>query len=193
MTDHDFSEMEKEGKKGGTARAPALQGQFTFEWKYLLWVLLAFLTFVYVVGIFLGSESDQAGVTTSATPTAESTPEVTVKKYKVQRQVGFETERRNDSSIVAGQTQVLSPGQKGLVEITYSVETINGEEQPREEVKRRVIRPASKRIVSKGTGHTTCEDVTSYDYNWDNDMLCTRPDGSQYYTDYAGAARAEGN
>lgn len=32
-----------------------------------------------------------------------------------------------------------------------------------------------------------CEDVTSYDYNWDNDMLCTRPDGSQFYTNYAGA------
>ena len=38
---------------------------------------------------------------------------------------------------------------------------------------------------------TTCVDVTSYDYNWDNDMLCTRSDGSRFYTDYAGAARAE--
>lgn len=36
---------------------------------------------------------------------------------------------------------------------------------------------------------TTCVDVTSYDYNWDNDMLCTRPDGSKFYTDYAGASR----
>lgn len=33
----------------------------------------------------------------------------------------------------------------------------------------------------------TCIDVTSYDYNWNNDMLCTRPDGSRYYTSYAGA------
>lgn len=39
---------------------------------------------------------------------------------------------------------------------------------------------------------TTCQDVTSYDENWQNDMLCTRPDGSQFYTDYAGAAAAEG-
>jgi hypothetical protein len=37
----------------------------------------------------------------------------------------------------------------------------------------------------------TCEDVTSYDYNWDNDMLCTRSDGSTFYTDYAGADRFE--
>jgi hypothetical protein len=37
-----------------------------------------------------------------------------------------------------------------------------------------------------------CEDVTSFDYNWDNDMKCTRSDGSIFYTDYAGAERFEG-
>lgn len=37
----------------------------------------------------------------------------------------------------------------------------------------------------------TCEDVTTYDYNWDNDMKCTRSDGSTFYTDYAGAERFE--
>jgi len=37
----------------------------------------------------------------------------------------------------------------------------------------------------------TCEDVTSYDYNWNNDMLCTRSNGSTFYTDYAGADRFE--
>lgn len=40
---------------------------------------------------------------------------------------------------------------------------------------------------------TTCVDVTSYDYDWSNDMLCTRPDGSKFYTDYAGANAAENN
>lgn len=34
---------------------------------------------------------------------------------------------------------------------------------------------------------TTCDDVTSYDDNWDNDMLCTRPDGTQFSTSYDGA------
>lgn len=38
---------------------------------------------------------------------------------------------------------------------------------------------------------TTCQDVTSYDYNWDNDMFCTRPDGSTFYTSYQGAEEAE--
>lgn len=37
----------------------------------------------------------------------------------------------------------------------------------------------------------SCRDVTSYDYNWDNDMLCTRPNGSTFYTDYAGAEAYE--
>lgn len=37
-------------------------------------------------------------------------------------------------------------------------------------------------------GNVSCRDVTSYDYNWDNDMLCTNPDGSQFYTSYEGAA-----
>lgn len=41
------------------------------------------------------------------------------------------------------------------------------------------------------SGRTTCVDVTSFDYNWDNDMLCTRPDGSQFYTSYGGAALEE--
>lgn len=34
-----------------------------------------------------------------------------------------------------------------------------------------------------------CVDVTSYDYNWENDMLCTRPDGSKFYTNYEDAER----
>lgn len=38
-----------------------------------------------------------------------------------------------------------------------------------------------------GSSGVSCQNVTSYDYNWDNDMLCTREDGSQFYTDYEGA------
>jgi len=37
----------------------------------------------------------------------------------------------------------------------------------------------------------TCKDVTSYDYNWNNDMLCKRQDGSTFETDYAGAVAFE--
>lgn len=38
-------------------------------------------------------------------------------------------------------------------------------------------------------GDRWCRDVTSIDYDWQNDMLCTRPDGSHFYTSYEGAAR----
>lgn len=43
------------------------------------------------------------------------------------------------------------------------------------------------------SGGTTCVDVTSYDYNWDNDVKCTRPDGSVFFTSYEGAARHRRN
>lgn len=32
-----------------------------------------------------------------------------------------------------------------------------------------------------------CIDVTSYDYDWSNDMQCTRSDRSIFYTSYSGA------
>jgi hypothetical protein len=40
---------------------------------------------------------------------------------------------------------------------------------------------------SGSSGGRWCEDVTSYDYDWQNDMLCHRPNGSSFYTDYEGA------
>ena len=42
-----------------------------------------------------------------------------------------------------------------------------------------------------GESDTRCVDVTSYDDNWQNDMECTRPDGTVFYTDYAGAETYE--
>ena len=45
--------------------------------------------------------------------------------------------------------------------------------------------------VEEPKAKTTCIDVTSYDYNWDNDMKCTTPDGEVFYTDYEGAAQYE--
>lgn len=40
-----------------------------------------------------------------------------------------------------------------------------------------------------GSGRAHCVDVTSMDHNWDNDMLCYRPNGKRFYTSYEGAAR----
>lgn len=50
-----------------------------------------------------------------------------------------------------------------------------------------------KKNIPDKSKRTTCIDVTSYDYNWKNDVLCTRPDGSKFYTDYAGGRRNDSN
>ncbi|HSX07554.1 MAG TPA: hypothetical protein VLG11_01540 [Candidatus Saccharimonadales bacterium] len=39
--------------------------------------------------------------------------------------------------------------------------------------------------------NSTCTDVTSFDYDWNDDVLCTKPDGSQFYTNYAGGRAAD--
>lgn len=46
---------------------------------------------------------------------------------------------------------------------------------------------------TQADANSTCTDVTSYDYDWDDDVLCTRPDGSQFYTNYAGGDAADSN
>jgi hypothetical protein len=51
--------------------------------------------------------------------------------------------------------------------------------------------PARADLTAAAPEAGKCEDVTTYDYDWDNDMLCTRPDGSVFYTDYEGAERFE--
>ena len=38
-----------------------------------------------------------------------------------------------------------------------------------------------------------CVDVTSIDYNWQNDFRCTRPNGRVFYTDEAGARAVDGS
>lgn len=42
---------------------------------------------------------------------------------------------------------------------------------------------------SSGGNDATCTDVTSYDYNWGNDVKCTKSDGSTFYTDYSGGRK----
>lgn len=47
--------------------------------------------------------------------------------------------------------------------------------------------PLYEEYKERQANRTICKDVTSYDYNWSNDMLCARPDGSQFYTSYEDA------
>jgi hypothetical protein len=41
--------------------------------------------------------------------------------------------------------------------------------------------------------NSSCTDVSSTDYDYDDDVLCTRPDGSKFYTNYAGGDAADSN
>lgn len=43
--------------------------------------------------------------------------------------------------------------------------------------------------IFSSTEPAKCVDVTSIDYNWDNDVKCTRADGSTFYTDYSGGRK----
>jgi hypothetical protein len=46
--------------------------------------------------------------------------------------------------------------------------------------------PAAQAATTAPEPKVTCRDVTSYDHNWNNDVLCTNPNGSTFYTNYAG-------
>ena len=44
---------------------------------------------------------------------------------------------------------------------------------------------------TQSDSNSKCTNVTSYDYDWDDDVLCTRSDGSQFYTNYAGGSAVD--
>lgn len=46
-------------------------------------------------------------------------------------------------------------------------------------------------ILAKPEGKFSCTDVTSYNYDWQDDVYCTAPDGTQFYTSYEGASYYE--
>lgn len=96
--------------------------------------------------------------------------------------VKYETERKKTDNLPKGEVEVSNYGEDGEREVCKRNNKV---------VSERVTQQPTNQLVLIGT-HVdtqgiTCEDVTSYDYNWDNDMLCTRPDGSTFYTSYEGA------
>lgn len=58
-----------------------------------------------------------------------------------------------------------------------------------DEVERQQYEDYKAEKLQDSEAKTTCVDVTSYDYNWDNDVKCTNPDGTTFYTNYAGGRR----
>lgn len=72
--------------------------------------------------------------------------------------------------------QAASPPSQALSSASTSLGSHNGFPE---------ISPGQAEANSK------CIDVTSIDYDWNDDVLCTRPDGSQFYTNYTGGKSAD--
>lgn len=68
--------------------------------------------------------------------------------------IAYKTVRQNDSTLDEGKTSVKQKGQNGEVEITYTVTYKDGVETGRDEVSRKVIKPAVDEIVLVGTKKT---------------------------------------
>jgi len=76
---------------------------------------------------------------------------VATEKQKETKEIPFETEVREDNTLLRGKTKVLNEGKKGKKEITYLVTTENGKEIAREVVEEKIIEEPVKRVEVKGT------------------------------------------
>ncbi len=78
--------------------------------------------------------------------------DVQVKKKKVDGEsIAFDTVERKDSSMPAGQSEVLQEGRAGLRDVVYQVFIRNGEVSVRKVLKADVLREPVDRIVKVGT------------------------------------------
>ncbi|WP_126424669.1 3D domain-containing protein [Brevibacillus marinus] len=73
------------------------------------------------------------------------------KIVQVEQEVPYQEIRRNDSSLVKGQTRVMQQGKPGKALQHFKVTLENGKEVSRELIKQEVITPKSDRIVAVGT------------------------------------------
>lgn len=74
-----------------------------------------------------------------------------VEQITVQEETPFNTSYTNNSKMYAGESRVVSPGERGLQEVTYRVIRENGSEQSRETLSRKVIREPKAQVVERGT------------------------------------------
>ena len=65
--------------------------------------------------------------------------------------VPFGIERRNDAGLLVGQTKVITPGRKGLVRKTFSVETVDGRVTARRLVSEQQVTAPVTQVVAVGT------------------------------------------
>ena len=158
------------------------------------WVKIALSFVLGAVSIFLILALWPSNSQKNSNNEATAQPGSTVKTEEVSEAIAVSEQVIEDPNFPAGQYRVVNEGTPGERVKTYTVSYVN--EQPTNKVLSSdvVIRQPSHRVVAKGTKvppPRECDDVTSFDYNWQNDMLCHRPDGTTFYTDYAGARAYE--
>ncbi len=76
---------------------------------------------------------------------------LTKEKIKYSREIPYETEVKNDSSLEKGKTKVVQQGEKGQKDITALVTKEDGQEISRDIVEEKVVKEPVKHIEAKGT------------------------------------------
>lgn len=72
-------------------------------------------------------------------------------KVTEKREIPFKVEQRRDAGLLRGYTRIVQPGKPGVEEITYRVNYLNGRENGREVVARRVIQEPQSQVVAVGS------------------------------------------
>lgn len=80
---------------------------------------------------------------------------VEFKKVTKKESVAYSTRSENDGSMTAGTTKVVTKGVKGEAEVTYKVKYVNGKEDSKTELSRKVTKKPTSKVVKVGTKKTS--------------------------------------
>jgi uncharacterized protein YabE (DUF348 family) len=128
-----------------------------------------------------------------AVNTAEQAQQTeSVKDVTSTESIPYKTTYVDDPDVEYGKTVTKVKGQPGTRTYFYKVVTKNGNVVSKELTSSEVTRQPVDEVIGRGTKiKWRCLDVTSYDYNWQNDMMCTSSTGEKRYTSYSGAEALE--
>lgn len=76
---------------------------------------------------------------------------VIIKKQIVKEDIPFKIVEKEDPSLDEGSKKVIQKGKNGKAKVTYEIKYIDGKEASRKKVAKKVITPATEKIVAKGT------------------------------------------
>ncbi len=160
--------------------------------RSLVWMGVIVFTTLAIAGSCMSTDSIANPESFIQEGIAKDEPKVEVKKETKTEPIPYETINKQASSLEYGKTKVQTEGANGVKTYTYDVTYEDEKEVKRELVKTEITKEQVDEIILEGTKIIWhCVDVTSYDYNWNNDMLCTSSTGEQRYTSYSGASVLE--